>query len=63
MQAQTAWRPVLRALGTRPWFSTSLSVSGAHQVFDASGTLYDEQIKERLWMYRTGFVAFVQQRS
>src|SRR5712691_8094834 len=38
-------------------------VSGAHKVFDASGTLLDEQIRERLRLYMTGFVAFVQRRS
>jgi hypothetical protein len=35
-------------------------VSGAHNVFDASGTLLDEQIKGRLQTYMTGFAAFVQ---
>jgi NAD(P)H-dependent FMN reductase len=63
VHAQTAWLPVLRALGVQPWFGTLLYVSGAHQVFDASGTLLDEQIRERLRMYMTGFAAFVQQRS
>ena len=61
--AQTAWLPVLRTLGMQPWFGTLLYVSGAHKVFDASGTLLDEQIRERLRRYMAGFVAFVQQRS
>ena len=61
--AQTAWLPVLRTLGMQPWFGTLLYVSGAHKVFDASGTLLDEQIRERLQIYMTGFVAFVQRRS
>ena len=61
--AQTAWLPVLRTLGTQPWFGTLLYVSGAHTVFDASGTLLGAQIKERLRNSMTGFVAFVQQRS
>ena len=61
--AQTAWLPVLRALGMQPWFGTLLYVSGAHTVFDASGTLLDAQIRERLRIYMTGFVAFVQRRS
>jgi chromate reductase len=30
--AQTAWLPVVRALGMQPWFGTPLSVSGTHQV-------------------------------
>ena len=63
VHAQTAWLPVLRALGMQPWFGTMLYVSGAHTVFDASGTLLDEQIRERLRMYITGFAAFVQRQS
>jgi chromate reductase, NAD(P)H dehydrogenase (quinone) len=50
-------------MGTRPWFGTPLSVSGAHKVFDASGALLDEQLRARLQIYMTGFVAFVRQRS
>ena len=38
-------------------------VSGAHQVFDALGTLLDAQIRERLRTYMTGFVACVQRQS
>src|SRR5467141_4216858 len=63
VHAQTAWLPVLRALGMQPWFGTPLYVSGAHKVFDTSGTLLDEQIRERLRIYMTGFAAFVQRRS
>jgi NAD(P)H-dependent FMN reductase len=63
VHAQTAWLPVFRTLGMQPWFGTILYVSGAHTVFDASGTLLDAQLKERLRSYMTGFVAFVQQRS
>src|SRR5262245_20833949 len=60
--AHIAWLPVLRALGTQPWFGPPLYVSGAHRVFDASGALLDEQIKERLRTYMAGFVAFLQRR-
>ena len=63
VHAQTAWLPVLRALGLQPWFGTLLYVSSAHTVFDASGTLLDTQLRERLRIYMAGFVAFVQQRS
>src|SRR4029434_11073013 len=63
VHAQTAWLPVLRVLGMQPWFGAQLYVSGAHNVFDASGPLLDEQIRERLRMYMTGFAAFVQRRS
>ena len=61
--AQTAWLPVLRALGMQPWFGTQLYVSGANKVFDASGTLLDEKLRERLQIYMSGFAAFVQRRS
>src|SRR3989441_13321961 len=63
VHAQTAWLPLFRTLGMQPWFGTILYVSGADKVFDASGRLLDEQIRERLRMYMTGFAAFVQQRS
>jgi chromate reductase, NAD(P)H dehydrogenase (quinone) len=59
----TAWLPVLRVLGMQPWFGMQLYVSGAHKVFDASGMLLDEQLRERLRIYMTGFAAFVQRRS
>jgi chromate reductase, NAD(P)H dehydrogenase (quinone) len=63
VHAQTAWLPVVRALGLQPWFGTPLYVSGAHTVCDASGALLDEQLRERLQSYMTGCVAFVQRRS
>src|SRR5690349_393211 len=40
--AQDAWLPVLRTLGTRPWFEGRLMVSRAQSVFDAEGNLTDE---------------------
>ena len=61
--AQTAWLPVLRVLGMQPWFGAQLYVSGADKVFDTSGTLLDEKLRERVQMYMTGFAAFVQRRS
>ncbi len=57
--AQTAWLPVFRALGARVWFGGTLYVSGAKKVFDTSGRLVDEQIRERLQGYLSGFVEFV----
>lgn len=57
--AQTAWLPVLRALGMRAWFGAQLYVGGAHKVFDESGDLIDEDIKERLRSYIARFVEFV----
>lgn len=59
--AQNAWLPVLRTLGTRPWFGGRLLVSGAGQVFDASGALVDENMKAQLQQFLQGFVAFLAQ--
>ncbi|MGQ0700426.1 MAG: NADPH-dependent FMN reductase [Panacagrimonas sp.] len=57
--AQTHWLPVLRTLGTRPWFGGRLMVSRASQVFDASGALIDEAMKKQLRDFLAGFAAFV----
>ena len=57
--SQAAWLPVLRTLGTRPWFGARLLVPRAAQVFDEAGTLKDEAIKEQLRQFMLGFVAFV----
>lgn len=54
--AQNAWLPVLRTLGTRPWFGGRLMVSRAGQVFDASGSLVDEKMKAQLEQFLKGFV-------
>jgi NAD(P)H-dependent FMN reductase len=57
--AQSAWLPVLRALGTRAWFGEQLYVAGASQAFDAHGRLVDEKIKKLLSEFLVGFAAFV----
>ena len=59
MLSQTAWLPVFRTLGMRPFFGQLLYLGGASKVFDASGRLVDEAIRERLRKYMGGFVAFV----
>jgi NAD(P)H-dependent FMN reductase len=56
--AQNAWLPVLRTLGTRPWFGGRLMVSRAGKVFDETGELVDEQVKEQLQQFLQGFVAY-----
>ncbi len=56
--AQDAWLPVLRTLGTRPWFEGRLMVARAGDVFDDQGTLADPQIRERLESFLAGFVGF-----
>lgn len=56
--AQDAWLPVLRTLGTRPWFEGRLMVSRAQGVFDADGRLKDDALREQLARFLDGFVGF-----
>ncbi len=56
--AQNAWLPVLRTLGTQPWFGGRLLVSHAGRVFDESGALLDDKVREQLQQFLQGFVAF-----
>jgi chromate reductase, NAD(P)H dehydrogenase (quinone) len=58
--AQEAWLPVLRTLGTRPWFGGRLLVSRAGNVFNDAGEIVDEKIKAQLQLFMHGFVNFVQ---
>lgn len=55
--AQNAWLPVLRTLGTQPWFGGRLMVSRAGQVFGPDGTMVDEKVKAQLQQFLQGFVA------
>ncbi len=57
--SQEAWLPVLRALGTRPWFGGRLLVSHANQQFDVDGNLTDESTRLRLEGFLSGFVEFI----
>lgn len=57
--SQTAWLPILRTLGTRPFFGKTLYVSGAAKVFDAEGRLTDAALRERLRVYMEQFATFV----
>ena len=57
--SQTAWLPVLRALGMRPWFGARLMVSDAGRVFDSAGNLVDEQIRSKLKSFIAGFEEFI----
>lgn len=57
--AQAAWLPVLRTLGTRPWFGKKLYVSSAAQAFDESGKLVDARVREELTAFLKGFQDFV----
>jgi len=57
--AQTAWLPVLRTLGVRPWFGPRLLIGSANRVFDETGRLVDEQVRSQLRSFIAGFAAFV----
>jgi len=57
--AQAAWLPVLRTLGTIPFFGARLQVAHASKVFDASGALTDEAVRGQIERYLTAFSAFV----
>lgn len=59
--SQTAWLPVVRTLGMRPWYGSPLYVSEASKVFDASGQLTDAAIRERVTKFLHGFADFVAQ--
>jgi chromate reductase, NAD(P)H dehydrogenase (quinone) len=61
--AQTAWLPVLRTLGTRPWFGKLAYVAGAGQVFDADGKLVDEKIRKLVADLVAGFVKFAERSA
>ena len=60
--SQAAWLPVLRTLGTRPWFGRLLGVPNASNAFDASGALIDEKLRERARAFIEGFAEFVSSR-
>jgi len=57
--AQTAWLPVLRALGAEHWPGGRLMVSRAGDAFDASGALIDQAVAEQLRAFLRGFARFV----
>lgn len=57
--SQTAWLPVLRQLGTEPWFGKALFLAGAGTAFDANGKLQNPQSQQLLREYLAGFSKFV----
>lgn len=60
--AQNAWLPVLRTLGTDPWFGARLQVSRARSVFDEEGRLVGEEVRGQLAKYVEGFAGHVRRR-
>jgi NAD(P)H-dependent FMN reductase len=61
--AQAAWLPVLRTLGTLPFFGARLMVSHAAKVFDDHGSLVDAAVRAQVEKYMTGFAAFVARQA
>ncbi len=57
--AQEGWLPVLRTLGTRPWFGGRLMASRANTLFDAEGVLTDDALRKQLTGFLQGFASFV----
>lgn len=60
--SQNAWLPVLRTLGTQPWFGAKLLLSRANTVFDAEGRMTDTASQQQLRQYLQGFCDFVRAR-
>ncbi len=58
--SQAAWLPVLRTLGTVPWFGGRVLVSNAGQVFDAEAKLRDPVVLGQVQKFVTGFAKFVE---
>jgi NAD(P)H-dependent FMN reductase len=61
--SQNAWLPVLRTLGTRYWSGGRLLVSRAQSVFNDSGEIVDERVRELLRQFIEGFVLFVRSEA
>src|SRR5260370_29717506 len=57
--SQAAWLPVLRALGTLPWFARLVFVAKAAQFFNAEAKLSDPAVLAQVQTLVTGFVTFV----
>ena len=59
MLAQNAWLPVLRTLGTLPWFGPRVQIPAAAKVFDAEGRLIDEDTRGIVKRFLEGFAEFL----
>jgi chromate reductase len=57
--SQNAWLPVLRTLGTRPWFGGRMMVSRANNVFDEKGEIVDQHLRSLLQQFINGFADFI----
>jgi NAD(P)H-dependent FMN reductase len=57
--SQNAWLPVLRTLGTRPWFGGKLMVSRAGSVFNDAGELTDDGVRDQLAKFLERYLSFI----
>jgi len=57
--AQNAWLPVLRTLGTQPWFGPRVQIPGAAKVFDAEGHLTDDETRAIVKKFLDGFAEYL----
>jgi len=57
--AQAAWLPVLRTLGTVPFFGARVMVANAAKVFDEHGALTDPAVRGQVERYMAAFARFV----
>lgn len=58
--SQTAWLPVFRGMGMKPWFGRQLYVAGAGKVFDAGGRMVDDKVRALLTTFIAEFAAEVE---
>jgi NAD(P)H-dependent FMN reductase len=58
--SQAAWLPVLRTLGTEPWWGGRLQLARARTLFDEEGKLVDEEVRGRLRKFVEGFAGFAE---
>lgn len=63
VMSQAAWLPVLRTLGTAPWFGARMLIPHAGSAFDADGRLIDEDARRRLAKFIRGFADHCGSRS
>jgi NAD(P)H-dependent FMN reductase len=61
--SQAAWLPVLRALGTVPFFGPRIMVAHAAKVFDEHGKLTDPAVRTQLASYLEAFAQFVARQT
>ncbi len=61
--SQNAWLPVLRTLGTEPYFGGRLMVSRAHKALAPGDGFADPAIEEMLKGYLDGFAEFVRAKA